>query len=150
MDFAGSGIDDPDPLARIIHKRLVAGHMMLAHRRRQPLFEPAQQIAEPAVAIALRMLLPVFLPQHHHIDAGPLHIPRQLRPVRLYPPPLARRNPSVREQSALQDLVGDILRQRPLQTRRRHSFQIVLDRAARHAEAPPDLARAHPFMAKPQ
>jgi hypothetical protein len=39
MDFAGSGIDDPDPLARIIHKRLVAGDMMLAHRRRQPLFE---------------------------------------------------------------------------------------------------------------
>jgi hypothetical protein len=55
----------------------------------------------------------------------------------------------MREQPAFQDIVGDILRQRPLQTRRR-SFQLVLDPAARHAEAPPDLSRAHPLMAKPQ
>jgi hypothetical protein len=56
----------------------------------------------------------------------------------------------MREQSAFQCVVGDILRQWPLQTGRRHSFQIVLDRAARHPEAPSDLARAHPFMVKPQ
>ena len=50
----------------------------------------------------------------------------------------------MREQPAFQGVVGDILRQWPLQTGRRHSLQIVLDRAARHAEAPSDLALLTP------
>jgi hypothetical protein len=50
----------------------------------------------------------------------------------------------------LQRLVGDIVRQRPRQPGRRRPFQIVLDRRARHAEATPDLARAHPIVVKPQ
>jgi hypothetical protein len=40
-DFAGGGIGDPDPLARIVHERLFPGDMVLAHHRRQPSFEPA-------------------------------------------------------------------------------------------------------------
>ena len=40
-DFAGRRIGDPDPLARIVHERLVAGDMVLPHHRRQPSLEPA-------------------------------------------------------------------------------------------------------------
>ena len=141
-DFAGRGIGDPDLLARIIDKRLVPGDMVLAHHRRQPSFEPAKQIAKAAVAIALRMDLPVFLPQHCQIDAGAFQLPRQFRPVRLDAPPLAGFHPGFREQPAFQGGVGDVVRQRPFQIRRRRAFQIVLDCAARHAEASPDLARA--------
>ena len=54
------------------------------------------------------------------------------------------------EQPAFQSVVGDIVRQRPFQPGRRRPLQIVLDRAARHAETSPDLARAHPIVVKPQ
>ena len=149
-DFPCRRIGDADPLARIIHERLVAGHMVLAHHRRQPPLEPAQQIAEPAVAVALGMDLSVFLPQDHHRHAGPLQLARQGRPVRLDAAPLASRNPGAPEQPLFQDVVGDVLRQRPRQPRRRRPFQIFLDRRARHAQKPPDLARADPAVVKPQ
>jgi hypothetical protein len=71
-------------------RTLVTRDMMLAHHRRQPPFEPAKQIAEPAVAIALPMSLPIFLPEDHHRHAGALQFAREVRPVRLDPPPLAR------------------------------------------------------------
>jgi hypothetical protein len=48
VDLAGGGIDNPDPLARIIDERLVPGDMMLAHHWRQPAFEPAKQLAKAA------------------------------------------------------------------------------------------------------
>src|SRR5450631_2427049 len=54
-DFASGGIGDSYPLARVIDERLVTRDMMLARHRREPPFEPAKQIAEPAVAIALPM-----------------------------------------------------------------------------------------------
>ena len=63
---------------------------------------------------------------------------------------LAGFHPGFREQPAFQGGVGDLVRQRPFQIRRRRAFQIVLDCAARHAEASPDLARAHPIVVKPQ
>jgi hypothetical protein len=62
MDFARRRIDDPDPLARVVHERLFSGDVMLPHHRRQPSFESAKQVAEPAVAVALLVDRPVFLP----------------------------------------------------------------------------------------
>ena len=124
--------------------------MMLAHHRRQPPFEPAKQIAEPAVAIALPMGLPIFLPEDHHRHAGALQLACEVRPVRLDPPPLSSRYFSPAKQPLFQNFIGDIVRQWPLQPRRRRPFQIVLDRAARHAKKSPDLARAHAIVVKPQ
>ena len=46
-DFARRRISDPDPLARIVHERLLAGDMVLAHHRRQASFKTTKQIAEP-------------------------------------------------------------------------------------------------------
>ncbi|HXZ17476.1 MAG TPA: hypothetical protein VEH77_16205 [Roseiarcus sp.] len=86
-DLTGRRIDDADPLAGIIHERLLAGDVMLAHHRRQTALEAAQEIAEPAVAVAVGMGLPVFLPQDRHRHAGAFQLARQRRPVRLDPPP---------------------------------------------------------------
>ena len=63
---------------------------MLAHHRRQPPLELAEQIAKPAVAVTVRMALPIFLPQHHQVDAGPLQLAGQRRPIRLGAPAQAR------------------------------------------------------------
>ena len=149
-DFARRRIDDADPLARIVHERPVSGNMVLAHHRRQPPLEPAQEIAEPAVAVADRMGLPVFLPEDCHRHAGTLQLARQGRPVRFDPPPLASRYSRPPKELEFQGVVGDLVPQRPCQPRRRRPFQIVLDRAARHTKAPPDLARAHTVPVKAQ
>lgn len=77
----------------------------------EPPFEPAQQIAEAAVAIAFRMDLPVFRPEDHHRDAQALQFARQIRPVRLDPPPLAWRNSGAAETLAFKSGVGDVDRQ---------------------------------------
>jgi hypothetical protein len=123
---------------------------MLAHHRRQSPLEPAKQIAEAAVAVALGMDLSVFLPEDRHRHARTLQLARQGRPVRFGPPPLALRDPGATKELALQSLVGDAVRQRPCQPGRRRPLQIVLDRRARHAKTSPDLARAHPIVVKPQ
>ena len=149
-DFARRRIDDADPLARIVDERLVSSDMVLARHRRQPSLEPAQKIAEPAVAVAARMDLPVFLPQDRQRHARPLHLARQFRPVRFDPPSLARRYSRAPKELEFQGVVGDLLAQRPLQRRRRRPLQIVLDRRASHAKAPPDLTRAHSVVVKAQ
>jgi hypothetical protein len=150
MDFTRRRIDDPDPLARVIHERLFSGDVMLAHHRRQPSFEPAQQITEPTISVAILVDRPIFLPQNHHRHAGPFQLARQRRPVRLGSSPLAGLDSGAPEQPQLESLVGDVLRQRPPQPGRRSPLQIVLDRRARHPQSSPDLARAHPAVVKPQ
>ena len=124
--------------------------MVLAHHRAQPSLEPAKQIAEAAVAVTVLVDLPIFLPQNHHRHARPLQLARQGRPVRFDPSSLARLHAGPAEQPKFQSLVGDVLRERPRQPRRRRPFQVVLDRRARHAQTPPDLPRAHPTMVKSQ
>jgi hypothetical protein len=88
----------------------VAGDVTLPHHRRQPPLEAAKKIAEPAVAIALGVNIPTFLPQDHQIDPRALHLPRLLRPVRLDPTPLARLEAGAREQPLLQRVVADLFR----------------------------------------
>ena len=149
-DFARRRIDDADPLARIVDERLFSGDMVLAHHRRQPSLEPAQEVAEPAVAVAVGMGLSIFLPQDRHRHARPLQLARQRHPVRLDASPLAGLGSRAPEQSQLQRLVGDVVRQRPRQAGRRRTFQIVLDGRARHAQTPSDLPRAHPALVKSQ
>ena len=64
--------------------------------------------------------------------------------------PLAGLGSRAPEQSQLQRLVGDVVRQRPRQAGRRRTFQIVLDGRARHAQTPSDLPRADPAVVKSQ
>ena len=150
VDFACRRINNRDPLARVVHERLFSGDVVLPHHRAQPSLEPAKQIAEPAVAVALLVDLPIFLPKDHHRHARPLQLARQGRPIRLDPTPLAGLDSRAPEQPQLQGVVGHVIRQRPRQSRRCRPFQIVLDRRPRHAQTSPDLARAHPAMVKSQ
>jgi hypothetical protein len=46
--------------------------MLLARRRRQPLFETPEQLAEAAVSIAICVRSAVFLPEDMQSDARPL------------------------------------------------------------------------------
>src|SRR5271154_6838642 len=77
VDFTRRLITNRDPLARVVHERLFAGDVVLAHHRTQPSLKTAKQIAEPAIAVALLIDLPIFLPQNHHRHAGPLQLARQ-------------------------------------------------------------------------
>jgi hypothetical protein len=144
MDFARRRIDDSDPLARVVHERLFSGDVMLAHHRRQPSFEPAKQVAEATISVALWVDRPVFLPEDHYRHAGPFQLAPQGCPVRLGSSPSAGLDSGAPQQLQLESLVGDVLCQRPRQPGRRGPFQIVLNRRARHAQTSPDLARAHP------
>src|SRR6202522_4294258 len=150
VDFACRRINNRDLLARVVHERLFSGDVVLAHHRAQPSLEPAKQIAEPAVAVALVVDLPIFLPKDHHRHAGPLQLARQGRPIRLDPPRWAGLDSRPPEQPQLRGVVGRFIRQRPRQSRRCRPFQIVLDRRPRHAQTSPDLARAHPAVVKSQ
>src|SRR5271155_94400 len=150
MDLACRWINNRDPLARVVHERLFAGDMMLAHHRAQPSLEPAKQIAEPAVAVTLLVDLPIFLPKDHHRHAGPLQLARQGRPIRLDPTPLAGLPSGSPEQPQPQGVAGQLARPGPRHSRRCRPFQIVLDRRPRHAQTSPDLARARPAMVKSQ
>lgn len=95
------------------------------------------------------MDFPILLPQDRHRDAGTSKFARQIRPIRLDPSPQAGRDSGAAEELALQRVIGDVVRQGPFQLRRRRPLQVVLDRAARHAQKPADLAHAHPVMVKP-
>ncbi len=84
--------------------------MVLANHWRQLSFEPTKQIAEPDIALAFKMGLPVFLPDDHHRDARTFRLARQFRPVRLDPPPLALRDPGALKELAFWSVVGDVVR----------------------------------------
>ena len=147
--LAGRRIHDRDLLAGVVDENLVAGDVMLAHHRREATLKLAIQIAEPRVAVAVRMNLAILLPQHHQIDARPLELARQCRPVRLAAAPPARLDAAASKQSLFENLVAPLGRQRPTDPRRPRPFKIVLDGAARHSERAPDLPCAYAVVMQP-
>jgi hypothetical protein len=105
---AGAGIDDGNPLARIIDEHLVAGHVMLTHDRRKSPLELTEQIAEPTVAVTVRLALPILLPQHHQAHAGALELARQRSPIRLAASAQTRLATDPREQPLLEHVVSQL------------------------------------------
>jgi len=83
VHFAGERIGDRDTLAGVVDEQFVPGHMLLAHRRRQPPLELAEQLAKTAVRVAVRMDRPIFVPQNHQVHGGTLELQHQRSPVRL-------------------------------------------------------------------
>ena len=144
--FPGRRIGDRDLLAGIIHEQLVAGGVMLAHDRRQPPLELAEQVTKTAVAVAIRMGVAIFLPQNQKIDAGTLHLPRQRRPLRLDAPPPPRQDALLAEQPLFENAVRDLGRQRPAKTGLLRPLEIVLNGASRSPERPPDLSCAYALV----
>ena len=50
-------------VAGVVHEQLVAAHMGLAHRERELGFPASVQLAEAGVAVALRIVLDVLVPE---------------------------------------------------------------------------------------
>ena len=138
--LAGGPVDDWHLLAGVVHERLVTGHMLLAHRRRQPPFKLPEQLAETAVRIALRVRRPVFLPKHQQIDPGTLEFAHKGRPVRLGMEPSPGSDPGVDEQPRHQALVGHVRCEGPADPGGRRAAEILAYRARRDAQ----LQRDHP------
>src|SRR4029077_19662396 len=136
-------------LTGVVDENLVAGDMMLTHHWGKTTLELAIQIAEARVAVGVRMNLAVLLPQHHQIDARPLELARQCRPVWLVATPLAGLDAAASKQSLFQNLIAPLDRQRPADPGFPRSFEIVLDGAARHSERPPDLPCAYAVVMQP-
>jgi hypothetical protein len=101
--------------------------MVLAHHRRETLFKPAEEIAEPTIAVTVRVGVPVLLPQHHQIDAGPLQLARKPSPIRLDPPAQPRAHARWRKQALFENRIGHLGGQGPPQARRLGPLEVVLD-----------------------
>jgi hypothetical protein len=131
----GCAIDDHDFLAGVIDKYLVAGRMVLPHGRRQAPLELPEQIAEATVAIASRVNHAILFPEHHQIDAGPLEFAGERALIWLGAPAEPALDAGMGKQTLFKNGVREVASQRPRKPGRRGPLEIVLDRAARHAEA---------------
>ena len=82
--LAGQPVDDHrHGVAGIIDEQLVAADMGLAHRDRDPAFPASVELAETGVAVALRVVLDVFVPEDRQRDVLALELPMDGRPVGL-------------------------------------------------------------------
>ena len=140
---ASDGIKHRDSIAGPIDEQLLARHMCLAHRRRDAFAPVAIPLAEPAVGVALGMLVSILLPEQRQRHAAPLHLRMDVRPVRIG---ARRRRTGLRQrkQPPLQFGIVDLVRDRPAQTRRGRTAHVLADRRLadprRFADQPP----AHP------
>ena len=146
---AGDRVDDRHPRAGIVDEHPLACGMALAHDRREPARPAAVVLAKGRVAVAVRMLATIFVPEQRKGDPRPLQFPVDRRPVRLGElAPL--RGWRRREQSALQRLVVQPLGQRPGQAGHLGAAQILRHCAATHADAGSDLAGGPTSCVQPQ
>jgi hypothetical protein len=101
--------------------------MGLPHGRGDALAPLAIEVTEPAIAVAVRMLGPVLLPQQHQRHAAPTQLGVDAAPIRLRPrQPLVE--PRRREQKPLQ--LGIVELDRPGDADHRGTPQILADRRA--------------------
>src|SRR3954463_8524051 len=100
--------------------------MVLAHHRRETPFKPAEEIAEPTIAVTVRVGVPVLVPQHHQVDAGPLQLARKPSPIPLDPPPQPRSPARWRKQALLENGIGYLGGQGPPQASRLGPLEVVL------------------------
>src|SRR6516162_3587854 len=119
-------VNDVNALARIIDEHLIAGHVLLAHHRRKSPLEFTEQITEPAVAITVRLHLPIFLPQHHQVYAGTLELARQHSPIWLAAAAKAAHHAGACKQSLVENGVGQLGRQRPSNPDRLRAYRLMV------------------------
>jgi len=107
--LARARVDHRHRRAAIVDEQLLSGPVHLAHAQVQLATPRPVQVAEPAVLVTIRMLLPILLP-----DQGKRHVPTlellvHRRPVRLRTLGLHRRSAGRRIQPALQLLPAQAL-----------------------------------------
>ena len=123
-------VDQRWPLPGEVDERLLAGPVDLPHRRPQPPRPLAVDLAELAVAVAVRMDLGVLLPEELQGDAVALELAVDVRAVG--PDPVLRRGGAT-EQPRIERRVVQFRRQRPTQPSLGRPLQIQRNRA--HADS---------------
>ena len=147
--FSSFRVGDGDRVSGIIHEQLLPRFVVLSHRWIQFLHVPPVQIAVLAVAVAARMILPVFLPQQSQGDAALLEFFSHLLPVGPWSGKSFGCLDLLREKQPVQPILVQALRQWPCQTGLLCSHQVFADRAVRHAAAPSNRSvgqSARPFQ----
>jgi len=81
VHLARHRIDDRHRVAGPVDEQLVAGHVRLPHDRRQTLPPFTVKLAEARVAVAVRALAAMLLPQDHQRHAASLQLLVHLAPV---------------------------------------------------------------------
>ena len=142
MHLAGRAVDHLDRLSGIIDEKPFAGGMGLPHSRRQAALPLPIELAEPRVAVALRLALAVLLPEQHEGDAGPPQLAIHRRPIRRALAAHAGRRSCLDEEQRVQHRIGQRCRQRPAQARGRGTGRIIAHRTARQPGAAGDRAVA--------
>ncbi len=84
-DLTGRRIDHRQGLPGEVDEQLVASDMGLAHGQRHPAAPRGVEVAEPAVAITLRLPDPILLPQQQQGHPGTAQFEMDPRPVGLWP-----------------------------------------------------------------
>src|SRR5260370_20247711 len=112
--------------------------MGLAHRDRELAFPGPVEFAEAGIAIPVRLLLDILVPQDRQRDVLAPQLAMDARPIRLGMAAMALLRTGILVQLRFQLAVGDGVRQRPVETRRLRAP----DRLAHPRRRPPPPPRA--------
>ena len=136
-DLAAQRVDDRHRVPGEVDEQLLAGDMGLAHGRGDRPPPCAVERTEPAVAVAVRMLGPVFLPQQQQRHTAATQLGVQPAPVRQR---LRRTGMKARrrEQPPFERGVVEVVGDRPGQPDHRRPTEVFRDRRAADAERPRD------------
>jgi hypothetical protein len=139
--LAGRRVDHRQGLPGEIDEQLVAGQVGLAHGQRHPAAPGGVEVAEPAVAIALGLFGPVFLPKQQQGHSGSTKLRMDPRPVGRRPQCLRQRK-GWAEQPRLQLSIVQPGRYRPADADHRRPAEILGDRVAADPDRGGDLPLA--------
>ena len=128
-NLASAPVPDRDRVAGEIDEQLLPGLMRLAHRHVDLAAPLPVQAGELAVAVPVRVSLPVLHPQQLQRHALAPQLGVNTLPVRHRPRHHRRHHGRV--QQRLQAGVIKVVRQRPLQARRRGPAQVIVHRTQR-------------------
>ena len=131
--LAGGAVNHLRRLPGVIDEQALPGWMGLAHRRRKSAAPAPCQVAEPAVAVAIRLLGAILLPQQQKGHAGAAQLGVDAGPLRLRPQRLHRCE-GRREELALQRHVIQRRRHRPRDADHGGPAQILGHRVAADAD----------------
>ena len=147
VGLAAFGVRQSHRQARKVHEQLLAGPVMLDHAVRVSALPLPEKLGEAAVAVTVRMLLPVLLPQQSQSHALPGKLGTDAAPIRKRTIRVLGRGR--RKQQRLQRRVAQILRRRPNEPCRLGSVTVFHDSRAAEAARTGHLAGRHPVL-KPE
>ena len=139
-DLARGAVDHLRRLPGVVDEQPLTRRVGLPHGGRQAAAPVACEIAEPAVAIAIRLPGPILLPKQQQGDARLAQLGMDAGPLRLRPARLGRE--WRREQLALQRHVVQRRRHRPSDADNGGPAQILGHRVATDADHGGDLVAA--------